>query len=179
MTPLYTQITAELLPALLNAMPQTCDGPKWSVKSEGVCTFARRTDERQEYLYGPLWPHTAARSFVVLDDEYDAQFAIIAGNIDAANPPQAGRTSNEHDLQLVVATFHRYPTLQARVQKAMNALIGVQVISFNTDTLRNAQRFVQPNADTRGIDPERFIFLVNFRYILNFSVTDAELAALE
>lgn len=179
MTPLYTRITAELLPALIAAMPETCDGPKWNVRNEGVCTFARRTDERQEYLYGPLWPVSAQRQFVTLDDTYDAQFAVVAGNIDATNAGYATLASNEYDLQLVVATFHRYPTLMSRIQKALNDLYGVQVLSINTDTLRNAARFVQPDSDSRGLDPERLIFFVNIKYIINLTVTDAELAAFE
>jgi len=160
MTPLYTRITDELLPALLAAMPQDCDGPKWNVKNEGICTFARHPTERNEYLYGPVWPTNATRDFVTLDDSFDAQILVVYGNIDAVNPQQAGRTSNEYDVQLVVATYHRYPTLLSRVQKTLNAVIGVQVLSVNTDTLRNASRFVQPNSDERGIDPERFIFFV-------------------
>lgn len=179
MTPLYTRITTDLIPALLAAMPADCNGQKWTTRSEGICTFARRTDERQEYLYGPLWPYDATRDFVVLDDGHDIQFAIVIGDVDTTKPPQAARVSNEYDLQLVVASFHRYPTLQVRIQKALNELVGIQVVSITTDTLRNAARFVQPDSDIRGLDPERFIFFFNFRYILNFTFMDAELAAYE
>lgn len=178
MTPILKHITETIAPALLAAMPQSCDGATWSVKNEGVCVNTQRTDEKRQYLFGPVWPVNAERNFVTLDDTYDVQFAFVVTDTGAADFAVLGgarNKTNTANIQLVVATFHRIPNALDRIEYALNNTYSVTVQSINYDTLRNVQRFLQPNADSFGIDPERLVAVVNFQYIFNFSHNLSEL----
>ena len=170
-------ITDTIAPAILAAMPENCDGQMWSVRNEGICTYTQRTDERAQYLYGPIWPADAARKFVTLDDNYDLQLAFVPN--DAATPDfsvagGARRKTNIYNVQLVVATWLRIPNALDRIEYALNHCHGVTLQGINYDTLRNVQRF-QPNANSRGLNPERLVAVVSFQNILNFSHELSEL----
>lgn len=174
MIQLLKHITNEITPAILAAMPQTCDGASWSVKNEGVCAFATRPDEGQKYLYGPIWPTESAREFVTLDDAFDVQIAFVVSDAKAnswAGLASANRVTNAYTIQMVIAA--NIATLSAidRAEYALNNCHGVSVVSISYDTQRNAQQFFQPNVDARGIDPERMITTVIFQYNANFIST--------
>jgi len=171
MTPILKAITDTIAPAILAAMPVNCDGQVWSVRNEGICTYTQRPDERAQYLYGPIWPTNAARKFVTLNDAFDVQFAFVP--TDAVTPDfsfsgSARRKTNRYNVDLVVATWVRIPNSLDRIEYALNHCHGVTLQAINYDTLRNAQRF-QPNANKRGLDPERLIAIVSFQNIINFS----------
>ena len=177
MTPILKAITDTITPAILAAMPENCDGQTWSVKNEGTCTYTQRTDEKAQYLYGPIWPVDATRNFITLDDAFDLQLAFVPN--DAATPDfsvagGARRKTNIYNVQLVVATWLRIPNALDRIEYALNHCHGVTLQGINYDTLRNVQRF-QPNANSRGLNPERLVAVVSFQNILNFSHELSEL----
>lgn len=172
MTPILTAITSTISPAILAAMPADCDGQEWIVKNEGVCSYTQRTDEKQRYLFGPIWPADATRNFVTLDDAYDVQFAFVPN--DALTPDfavlgSARRKTNIYNVQLVVATWLRIPNALDRIEHALNHCHGATIQGINYDTLRNTQLFLQPNANERGLNPERLVAVVSFQNIINFS----------
>lgn len=172
MTPILTTITSTISPAILAAMPVDCDGQEWSVKNEGVCTYIQRPDEKQRYLFGPIWPTDSSRNFVTLDDAYDVQFAFVPSDVltpDFAVLAGARRKTNIYNVQLVIATWLRIPHALDRIEYALNDCHGVTIQGINYDTLRNVQLFLQPNANERGLNPERLVAVVSFQNIINFS----------
>lgn len=172
MTPILKAITDTIAPAILAAMPENCDGQVWSIANHGICTYTQRPDEKQRYLFGPIWPADASRNFVTLDDAYDVQFAFVPN--DALTPDfavlgSARRKTNIYNVQLVIATWLRIPNALDRIEHALNHCHGVTIQGINYDTLRNTQLFLQPNANERGLNPERLVAVVSFQNIINFS----------
>ena len=137
------------------------------MQNHGICTFAQRSDEGRNYLFGPAFQSDTVPDFVTLDDDQDIQFAFVLSDANHTTYTQLGtaqRQTDAYNVSLIVATYldvDCYDFIRGLLSKTE----GVALQNTNFDTLKNVQQFWQPNADSLGLDPRRFCFVLNFQYI--------------
>lgn len=156
----------ELGAEIVAKVPINCNGAAYTVQSNGICTFAQRTDEGNNYLFGPVFTSGEA-DFVTLDDDYQVQFAFVLSEVSHGTYTQLGsaqRQTDAYNVSLIVATYINVDCYDT-IRSVLSNTHGITLQTTSFDTIRNVQQFWQPNVDELGVDPMRFCFVLNFQYL--------------